>query len=291
MLIKLAKILFSILIKLHNDNFVASDVAKTIASNYDLMPNNVRNLLFEMVDDSDKSEAIAEVIKNNFDRLPENVLSDLLVKLVDSNYNKFLDVVDWITTTIAYNFDNFPEDIRNLLIVIADNNYAALNVARALIDNFDKLTSNFRGDLLLKLIERNSADWTAGRNILAAELVVECLLSNFNVFTENVRNKLFLLADKSATAKPISKWIRYNFDKLPQNIAIQLLNKVQTNKDTAEYVASAIADYYDKLPENVRALLLTIANRYQKEVAVAISSNFLMIDENARNVLLVKLGS
>src|SRR5262249_25459687 len=63
---------------------------------------------------------------------------------------------------IVGNFDKLPDNVKNLLLKLADNDYAAGAVAGAIVGNFDKLPDNVRNELLLKLADKHSAAIAVG---------------------------------------------------------------------------------------------------------------------------------
>jgi hypothetical protein len=98
-----------VLIKLHTDNFAASDVARIIASNFDKFPENIRNLLRDMEYNPDTTEAVAELIHDNFDKIPAKVLYELLLNLTNIDY-RFRDTTEAVINSIAYSFSELPTD-------------------------------------------------------------------------------------------------------------------------------------------------------------------------------------
>ncbi|MFY9797306.1 MAG: hypothetical protein WAJ93_16600, partial [Candidatus Nitrosopolaris sp.] len=62
------------------------------------------------------------------------VLSNVLVNLADDEF-----AASGVSNTVASNFDKLPEDAQNLLFKLADNKYAAGSVASAVSDNFSQL--------------------------------------------------------------------------------------------------------------------------------------------------------
>jgi hypothetical protein len=143
------EIFSNVLIKLRDDNFAAGDVAKTIASNFNKFPNDVRDLLFNMANDTIVYEAVAEAIQSNFDKLPSDVSYKLFMNLTNNDY-RFWNMVGAVSNSIALAFNNLPENVRDLLFKMADNGSAAMIISRTIVDNFDKLPENVRNELRIK---------------------------------------------------------------------------------------------------------------------------------------------
>jgi hypothetical protein len=80
------------------------------------------------------------------------IFSTVLIKLAD---NKGAAMA--VAYAVSNNFDKLPENVRNeLLIKLADNKDAAGSVARAVANNFDKLPLNVQ-NLLFKLADNKDA--------------------------------------------------------------------------------------------------------------------------------------
>jgi hypothetical protein len=181
---QIGEILGAVLLKIDDNKEVSFAVAKTVASNFDKLPENVQDLLFKLADNRDTADCIVDAIANhcynlpvnvqnllfkvvdygdeslaysvadavasNFDKLPANV-QNLLFKLVDSKDAAFIAAY-----AIASNFDKLPANVQNLLFRLSENSDAALYVAYAVSDNFDKLPADVRNELLVKLADSNN---------------------------------------------------------------------------------------------------------------------------------------
>ena len=235
----------NVLIKLSNIDEAASYVAAAIASNFDKLPDNVRNLLFKLADNKVTAGAVALVITSNFDRLPESVRNQLLFKLAEKDENNI--AATFAAYGIASNFDKLPDNVRNLLFKLADNKVKAGAVAGAISRNFDKLPDNVR-NLLFILADKK----------FAVEDVARVVANNFDKMPGNDVNKLLLkVAKHERAAFPIAIAVYYNFDKLPENVRNELLLKLSGYKETAGLVAHLFVDKkFDKIPENIRNELL-----------------------------------
>jgi hypothetical protein len=56
-------------------------VPRVVAANFDKLPDNVRNLLFNLAEDKEAAVYVARAVAENFDKLPENVRNELRQKL------------------------------------------------------------------------------------------------------------------------------------------------------------------------------------------------------------------
>jgi hypothetical protein len=240
---KAGDILSSVLLKLVGYDSLIRDIANTIASNYDKVPENVKDLLFKLADRKDAASDVASSIASNCDRLPEHVVA-LLLKLAGNK-----DVAHEISWTVKDNFDKLGYDVRNeLLLKLASNKDAAYQVGWTLHDNFDKLGYDVRNELLLKLASKKHG---------GAEHVSETVASNYDKVPENVKDLLFKLADRKDAAWSVAHAVADNFDKLPpdfQNILFKLADT--DDMKVASDVAYGLEGTGDALPANVRHELL-----------------------------------
>jgi hypothetical protein len=315
-----------VLVKLA-DNKEASEydvwnVASAVSSNFDKLPDNVRNELlvkladkllynfdeffFQMVRPPSIAKAVANIISSNFDKLPDNVRNELLVKLADNK-----EAAREIPWTICSNFDKLPESIRNeLLFKLAENKETSLSVAQAVANNYEKLHHDNVRNLLFKLADNKEA----------ASDVASAVSSNFDKLPDNVRNELLVkLADNKEDSYVVWKIaiaVSRNFDKLPESIRNELLVKLADVKYTVhrpyqdlgpgadvrdrdmnllfgQVILNTVSQNFDKLPDNVRnELLLKLAENKEAagDIADAVSRNFDKLPDNVRNELLVKLA-
>ncbi|MCD4800282.1 MAG: hypothetical protein K8R01_01660 [Methanococcoides sp.] len=132
----------------------------------------------------------------------------------------------------------------DVLKKLVNKKLAARYTLKAISENFDILPKNTVNELLLKLVDRDEL----------AEDLIEVIIANFNVLSQNVQNLLFKFANNKVEANYIVWAIVMNFNNLPskiQNILFELADK----EYAAGYVLWAVAiEFYD-LPENAQNLL------------------------------------
>ena len=147
-------------------------------------------------------------------RINREIFSKLLLKLSEKD-----DAAMCVALAVGENFDRLPEDVRNLLFKLSEKDDAtASGVAWAVAYNYDKLPEDVR-DLLFKLAEKDRA-WTTWS-------VAFAVTDNFDKLPENVRNKLLLkLSEKDEAAEEVAEAVAYNYDKLPENVR-NLLDRLQ----------------------------------------------------------------
>jgi predicted negative regulator of RcsB-dependent stress response len=196
-------------------------------------------------------------------RINREIFSKVLLKLSEKD-----EAAEGVASAVAYNFDELPEDVRNLLFKLSEKEEVAWAVALAVAANFGELPENVRNNLLLKLSEKDEA----------AEGVASAVAYNFDELPEEVRNKLlFKLSEKDEAAEDVASAVAYNFDELPENVRNNLLLKLSEKDEAAEDVASAVAYNFDELPEDVRNKLLFKLSEKDEgagAVAKAVAYNF-----------------
>ena len=153
----------------------------TVARNFDKLPEGVRNLLFEL---SEKDEGV------------------------------------WaVANAVSCNFDKFPDDVRNNLVLkISEKNWTGFDIPMAIGPNFDKLPDDVRNEFMLKLSEKDDIFWSVA-NVVAG---------NFDKNPEYIKSVLYSERDETvwAVTKAVAFALAYNFDKLPENVK-NLLDRLQ----------------------------------------------------------------
>ncbi|MDI6811429.1 MAG: hypothetical protein QMD80_07160 [archaeon] len=177
------------------DDTVAGYIARAIIENFNELPEDVRNQLFKLseVSEYEVTRYLAELIAENFNKPPEDIARNLLFKLSKINEGG----VAW---AIAANFNNLPEDVRNLLFKLSGGRYYVWDIALAVKAYFDELPEDVRNQLLLKLSKKNEA----------AEYVTWTVIHNFDKLSKDViENLLKIKRIQKALEKIISEWKKY----------------------------------------------------------------------------------
>ena len=69
-----------------NPFYTVVEVADAIASHYNILPENVRSILFQLVDNPYSDKSVANAIMSNFDNLDEEVRNKFLFELSEYIY-------------------------------------------------------------------------------------------------------------------------------------------------------------------------------------------------------------
>jgi hypothetical protein len=69
-----------------NTFYAVDEVANAIASHYNILPENVRSILFQLVDNPYSDKSVANAIMYNFDNLDEKVRNKFLFELSEYIY-------------------------------------------------------------------------------------------------------------------------------------------------------------------------------------------------------------
>jgi hypothetical protein len=282
-LTRINKEIFSkLLLKLSENDAPDVYVAQIIAGNFDKLPENVRDLLFKLSKLDGTAAVIALSILFNSDKFSDDVRNELLLNLsemdeaaeyvvlaIGGNFDMFSDdvrnklllnlfetgaddecVVYYVAEYVAYNFDELPDNVRNLLFKLSEIDEVAFDVALAVTDNFDKIPNDVGNKLLLILSEKNGA----------AEVVAGFVADNFDKCPDNVRNLLDKLQNslQEAIEDPVygddSRALRLISNALPkidQDFALKTLNRLRKSDDKrvrteASKLLSKIAEDGDK---------------------------------------------
>ena len=218
----------------------AEYVAQTIAENYLVFPDKVRNLLFRLSERDRVARSIVGTVTRDFNKFPDNVRNELLFKLSEK-----VEVVGAVARIVAENFSHLPENVRNeLLLRLSEKEEAVGAVARIVARNFSHLPENVR-NLLFKLSEKDET----------AEYIARVIAENFSYLPDSVRNLLFKLSEKDETAKAVAYAITENFSYLPREVR-SLLFKICEEDKKVSFVEDAVIDNLLYLPEEERNELL-----------------------------------
>ena len=228
---RMSKEIFSkLLLKLSNVDGIAAIIALNVLFNSYKFSDDVRNeLLLNLSEMDEAAEYVVWAIGGNFDMFSDDVRNKLLLNLFETGADEEC-VVDYVAEYVAYNFDELPDNVRNLLFKLSEIDEVAFYVALAVTDNFDKIPNDVRNKLLLILSEKNGA----------AEVVAEFVADNFDEFPDNVRNLLDKLQEPlQDTIKDLLCWddsqalrlISNALPKIDQNFALNILNELSRSGD------------------------------------------------------------
>lgn len=256
----------NVLLNLSEASNASYFVARTVALNFDKLPDKVRNDLLIKILEKSRSvndyhpsfygviyyhnddifknintlDILSRIIANNFDKLPENLRNKLLLEL-----SKEENAADYVAWTIANNFDKLPEYIQNILF-----NFLEKEKTSKFSRNWEPRVEGFRLFSLAAFeVERNYI----GKDVRAVAWAVE---DNFDKLPENVRNELLpKLSKMEPASKYLARTIVNNFAKINEKIRTNILIQLSINHVTAVNLHDAFKFSYDKLPTNVRNML------------------------------------
>jgi len=230
------------------------------------------NVLKELAKKDSTAGNVALAVADNFEELPEDV-RNLLFELAKKD-----STAGEVVLVVLNNFEKLPEDVRNLLFELAKKDSTAGDVALAVADNFEELPEDVRNKLLFELAKKDSA----------VRSVVLTIADNFEKLPEDVRNLLFELAKKDSTIRSVVLTIADNFEKLPEGVRNKVLFELAKKDSTVWVVAREVVNNFEKLPEKVRnKLLLKLAKQDSAagDVAWAVADNFEKLPVEIQNLL------
>lgn len=183
---------------------------------------------------SSYSEAIEHLLvdRGTFTRINKEIISKLIIQIA-RDYKLDQENIPWaVANIVAYYYDYFPDNVRNLLFKFAEREVTARPLSKIIISYYNFLPQKVR-DLLFKLEERN---------LVTYELISNISL-NFNRLPPKVRNLLFKYADKEEGARPLIYAISRDFKYLPHKVQ-NLLLKFAEEEKTIIPVVHALARHF-----------------------------------------------
>lgn len=258
-----------LLLKLAKNDISLPWVVAPIIRNYNALPKEVRNLLFELPEDQKTVELVVLEIVYNFNRAPKEV-RNLLFKISER------PEVQSILKTALEDYDMLTEETKDeLLLKLAESRKTAPAVSSTLTLNFDNIPVDIRNELLLRLSKKDIG------------LVALDIVFHFDKLPHEIRNLLFELPIDDETADYLAEALLGYFDELPNTLRNRLTAKLAENDSTAWLMGWAITENYNKLPENVRGLLFLIAENQKaaEQVARAIKHYFDRLPSKVRKLL------
>lgn len=135
----------NLLLKIHETDDAAEQMALLIAYNFDELPVALKNKFLLNFTKRDKTaRVLAGGIRGNFGGFSPQMRNRLLLELVKKD-----QVASILAVVVLEFFEKVPEDVRNkLLLKLSLKDQATRNVARAVADYFDVLPEMLRNELL-----------------------------------------------------------------------------------------------------------------------------------------------
>ncbi|AKB75341.1 hypothetical protein MSLAZ_2080 [Methanosarcina lacustris Z-7289] len=278
-------------------------VAGTIAYNYNNLPRRPRHLLFNLARDKKASRYVGESILRNFNKLPEDVqnlifefveneeIGGYVVRSITENYSDLPPKIqgllikahkegkfeEQIARGISENFKILPKNIQDLLYELADDEDKSVHVAKAVADKFENLPKEAREKLILKLHGKRKNDVHVARAIIR----------NFETVPDRIQFLIFEMIENNETAEYISPIILSNLNKLPEDVAQDILFEL-TRKDIAvAHVLRAIFNNYYILSKDAQNLLFNILekNKFDSAVTKILLDNYSKLPETGKKSL------
>jgi hypothetical protein len=174
---------------------IAYYLTSAIIANYHKLHDNIKNIIPELLSDNDTALWAFNALADNFDKLPENV-SDWLFNILEYEPKKVkgLDYVIDIVEMIVAKYDKLPENVSNSLFNVLEDKLKQFTdlrrcdaetldrMVRVLDANYDKLPVNIRNDLLAKL-------W---KNKKSAKDVAWVVAANYDKLPGSLRDDLLI---------------------------------------------------------------------------------------------------
>jgi hypothetical protein len=168
------------------------------------------------------------------------ILSLVLQKLASIMYTSNLK---WdIISTIIYNYDKWPEDVKNLIVKLAEDSANAFHTCITITHHYNEISASAK-EVLFKLADIKDAYW--GLTI--------ALFNDYYTLPEDIRNLLFQMIDNKEKAVEVVSAITsdsFGFESLPHGVRIKLLLKLSNILPDNHNVSRLLTSNYDRLPDN-----------------------------------------
>ncbi|MFZ2412523.1 MAG: hypothetical protein WAW23_13205 [Candidatus Methanoperedens sp.] len=200
----------------------------------DNKPNNISTKIFscvlwKLLEKDDCGLAVAWAVESNFDKLPENIRNEILLKLSEKDSSeryledfKMLKMLEYGASEVKdmwYLFDKsaIPLGNKKYAVHVFDkvNDTTLEVVSRTVAKHFDKFSKKVRHKLLFNLSEKGDAAIYTARTIA----------NNFDKLPSNVRNEVLLKLSKKFGLSVLSSFKNHEFEKLPTDVKNVLILK------------------------------------------------------------------
>jgi hypothetical protein len=202
------------------------DVAETIVSNYDRMPNDLRDLLDNLLKTrSVGSDVIVPSIIRNSRKNPD--LNYVLEEYIDDDR-----IAPNVARAVYSDFSSMPEDLRNMLL------FRLLRKKR-----------NTKDPLLLLLGETNAEiQW----------YVLGAIASNYDRIPKRIQDEFVRITGDASTVSPQD--IVENLTKLPPELGERLVSQFINNKKAVFHLSVALIQNFRSLPPNIKNKLFDLVD-------------------------------
>jgi hypothetical protein len=140
---------YDVLYTLIDNQYAYEQVAYVFEKDFDKLHEVMRNKVIERLSTKPPVSGLARTIVNNFNVLPSN-LKDVVYTIAADDYGS-----EVLCDAMIYGFKKLPQDVRNqLLTALSDKEDCTEQLAKTIIENFDEIPVAIRNNLLLKLSNR-----------------------------------------------------------------------------------------------------------------------------------------
>lgn len=213
---------------------------------YEQVPDRVETLLLELAERKETARAVGWTLAQSFNKLPQELRNKLLDKL-----SKMEETTKPLASIIAQHPEELPLDFRNQLPNLVEDDEVATHVGWILLAHYDRLPVEFR-DLVFELAKRKEV----------AKTVVRAIGLHFEKIDEEGRNLLDelqpslqqVIADLSGSARSKDRRsailiISKVKSKLSKDFCLSILNKMLKDKvRSIRKRAQKLIDDYSQVP-------------------------------------------
>jgi hypothetical protein len=247
-----SSIVSKVLLRLSETDEAAWDVGCIAERYFDKLPDDLRNkLLFRLAKKEKTSKTVAWLLANNFSKIPTDLRTQLLSLLLEKQGTS--RAIAWI---IRYNFDYFSSGLDNILLKLSETDEASWDVGRIVKVYFNKLPSDLRNELLLKLAKKAKS----------TKIVTRIIANQYRDLSPEIQNILFELANTEKNARAVSWAISTNFNRLPRGDREKLLLILSGRQEAISNLIRILSDYSQELPKVLVNDILVNCKKIQRNL-------------------------
>ncbi len=226
------------------------DVGSIAEKYFDKLPVSLRNdLLLRLSKRPKTSVTVAWLLANNFFKISKSLRSTLLSILLEKNGAQ--RPLAW---AIRYNFEAFNGNLKRVLAKLSENDEASWDVACIIKAYFDKLPTNFRNELISKLVIRPKS----------SKIVIRIIANHYEDLPPEIGDILLSLAECEKTARAVSWAIGTNFYRIPECTREKLLLHLSKKREAFSNLIWILSDHSSELPTDLVTSVLANCNIAQR---------------------------
>jgi hypothetical protein len=236
------------------DDYYPFSLFELLILNFDKLPNNLREKLYEMTEEFYAPNNISSVLKNDYHKIPVDLRNKLIFLIMK---NKEIEESLYFIEMVLENYQTIPQEVKNKIFKEEINLNLIPGFIYSLIENYEKLPINDRELILFKLLTYKDRIDNSQNSIFT-----DFFLRNYKLLPEKAK----ILFDESIESIIKQKDSAYKFaiyfKYLPQDYRESLFFKFKKDEKNYFHLFRIIIENYQSLPENIKTLI----NEFQDKI-------------------------